>query len=277
VQLGVWDQPGQDASVDDRDDRVVVAGENERRLPDQAEKREAGPAGAGGQLVQVAADRSRADLVLEDREDVTRVLPGCAAVQETGDAGGVPGVTEAARREHAQQRGRLSGDHQDSGAGADQDQPAHPAPVLDRELLSERSTPRQSEYVDLVVPELGQHPIDHPGHPGDAVREQTAPRAADTGYVEADHRAVLQYIDDGLQDLEAGADTAAHQERSLTRIAGRHVVPDPAAAGGQGLHVRTPARSCQGLGLPGGLTSAAMWPLVDSTNRVSPPSSWVLR
>ena len=31
------------------------------------------------------------------------------------------------------------------------------------------------------------------------------------------------------------------------------------------------------LGLPGGLTRAAMWPLVESTNRVSPPSSWVLR
>ena len=30
-------------------------------------------------------------------------------------------------------------------------------------------------------------------------------------------------------------------------------------------------------GLPGGLTSEAMWPLVDSTKRVSPPSSWVLR
>jgi hypothetical protein len=31
------------------------------------------------------------------------------------------------------------------------------------------------------------------------------------------------------------------------------------------------------LGLPGGLTSEAMWPLVDRMNLVSPPSSWVLR
>jgi len=30
-------------------------------------------------------------------------------------------------------------------------------------------------------------------------------------------------------------------------------------------------------GLPGGLTIDAMCPLVDSTNRTSPPSSWVLR
>ena len=31
------------------------------------------------------------------------------------------------------------------------------------------------------------------------------------------------------------------------------------------------------LTLVGGLTSAAMWPAVESTKRVSPPSSWALR
>ena len=30
-------------------------------------------------------------------------------------------------------------------------------------------------------------------------------------------------------------------------------------------------------GFVGGLTSEAMWPFVDSTNRLSPPSSWVVR
>src|SRR3712207_8750230 len=40
VQPGARDAAGQDAGVDQRDDRVVVAGEHQGRLPDEGEERQ---------------------------------------------------------------------------------------------------------------------------------------------------------------------------------------------------------------------------------------------
>ena len=59
VQAGVGEQPRHDPGVHDRDDRVVVPGDDQRRLPDQLQERQAAPARARGQLVVVAAPRAR--------------------------------------------------------------------------------------------------------------------------------------------------------------------------------------------------------------------------
>ena len=57
VKLAVRDQPVHDPRVDQRDDRVVVPGQDQRRRPQPAQPRQAGPADAGGQLVVVASSR----------------------------------------------------------------------------------------------------------------------------------------------------------------------------------------------------------------------------
>ena len=45
--------------------------------------------------------------------------------------------------------GRFAGNHQRTGTGGYQDEPAAPARVLERELLGERTAPRQSQDVNL--------------------------------------------------------------------------------------------------------------------------------
>src|SRR5918998_3704668 len=55
VRPRVGDPAAHDPRVDRRDERVVVAGDDQRRLSDQSERRQAAPARTGQQLVVVAA------------------------------------------------------------------------------------------------------------------------------------------------------------------------------------------------------------------------------
>ena len=57
VERGVGKQPRHDPGVDEGDG-VVVAGQDQHRLPDEGQGRQAGPARAGEQLEHVAALRS---------------------------------------------------------------------------------------------------------------------------------------------------------------------------------------------------------------------------
>src|SRR3954449_2946649 len=58
VQLGAGDQSRHEVCVDDRDDRVVVAGQDQRGLSKEWQRGEARPAEAGRELVEVAALRA---------------------------------------------------------------------------------------------------------------------------------------------------------------------------------------------------------------------------
>ena len=58
VQPRVPDEPAHQPGVGQRDDRVVVPGQDQRRLPQSRQQRQAGPARRGGELVQVAARRA---------------------------------------------------------------------------------------------------------------------------------------------------------------------------------------------------------------------------
>lgn len=62
VQLGVGNSPRQHAHVDQRDQRVVVAGQHQGRLVDLVQPVDAGPAEASEQLPVVAQLARRADL-----------------------------------------------------------------------------------------------------------------------------------------------------------------------------------------------------------------------
>src|SRR5579875_998765 len=59
VQLAARDQPVHDAAVDQRDDGVVVTGQDQRGRLQPAQTRQAGPAPRGQQLVVVAPGRAQ--------------------------------------------------------------------------------------------------------------------------------------------------------------------------------------------------------------------------
>ncbi len=54
VQARVGDEPVHEMGVGQRDDRVIVAGHDEHRLPQRRQERHAGPAGCGGELIEIA-------------------------------------------------------------------------------------------------------------------------------------------------------------------------------------------------------------------------------
>src|SRR5208282_1772098 len=60
VQLAAGDQPAHDPRVDQRDDWVVVTGQDQRGLPQHRQPRQAGPAEAGEELVVVTPGRAQA-------------------------------------------------------------------------------------------------------------------------------------------------------------------------------------------------------------------------
>ena len=76
VQPGVGDQPGHHAGVDQRDDRVVGARQHQRRLPEQRQERQAGPAEARGELVERTRGRRPARQL---RDELGGARPGGAA------------------------------------------------------------------------------------------------------------------------------------------------------------------------------------------------------
>jgi short chain dehydrogenase len=60
VQLAARYQPVHDPRIDQRDDRVVVTGHDQRRRPQPRQHRQAGPPDGGDQLVEVAPGRAQA-------------------------------------------------------------------------------------------------------------------------------------------------------------------------------------------------------------------------
>ena len=97
-----------------RDDRVVVAAHHQRRLPDQAQERQAAPAGHRGQLVVVAAlgPRPRGR-----RAAGRRRVPGSVRMRAAVDLGGdaarrTPGRGAGAASSIIAQHPRVRRDHQ---------------------------------------------------------------------------------------------------------------------------------------------------------------------
>src|ERR1700734_1452520 len=112
MQLASGYQPVHDPRVDQRDDRVVVTGQDQGGPSQPRQPRQAGPAGPGEQLVVVTPGRAQAGRPVQQVTGHGRVAPRAAAVQLPGDAGRVPRVPVTPRGEHAQQDARVRGDHQ---------------------------------------------------------------------------------------------------------------------------------------------------------------------
>ena len=58
--------------------------------------------------------------------------------------------------------------------------------MLDGELLRELTAPREAKYIDLVIAQLVEHPIKHPGQLRETVGQHADRGAADAGHVEPD-------------------------------------------------------------------------------------------
>ena len=103
VQLAARYQPVHDPRVGQRDDRVVVAGQDQGRRPQPRQPGQACPSGRRDQLVEVAAGRAQPGRRVQQVTCDRRVCARAAPVQMAGDARRVRGIAVAARREHVQQ------------------------------------------------------------------------------------------------------------------------------------------------------------------------------
>ena len=164
VRARVRDAPLHDLRVDRRDDRVVVAGDDQRGLPDQPQHRQRAPAEPGQQLVVVAAVRAVPGAGAQHLGGALRVGAHGAAVELGGDPGGVAGVPVPARGEHPGQHLRPARHHDQPGAGADQHQPPALLGLGHRELLGEAAAPGEAQHVDPLVAQL-PHQAGRPAGP----------------------------------------------------------------------------------------------------------------
>src|ERR1700722_19143834 len=92
VQVAARNQAVHNPGVGDRDDRVVVTGQDQGGRPQLGQEGQAGPARGGQQLVVVPPGGAEAGGGVQQVTGHDRVFPGAAAVELAGDAGRVVGV-----------------------------------------------------------------------------------------------------------------------------------------------------------------------------------------
>ena len=230
-------QPVHDAPVDHRDDRVVVTGQDQGWRPQLRQPRQAGPAEAGEQLIEVTPGRAQAGGGVQQVPGQGRVFARAAPVQLAGDAGRVSRVPVAPRREHAQQDPRTPGDHQRARPGRHQHQAAHPVRAAQRELLRQSATPGDAQDVGLLIAELVEQADQQRRQRGQVIRDDRSRRAADARHVEPDDGAMrIERVDERLEQLQARADAVAQQQRRPARGPFPHRDPDGTAADRQVPH-----------------------------------------
>ncbi len=246
VQPRVRDEQLHQPAVGQRDDRVVVAGQDEGRLADRPQERHAGPARRGGELVQVAAGHPGPVLVMMHRgRDLLGVDPRHPAVQGTGHLLQVAAIQVTPRRQQVHEHRRPGRQHHGAGGRRHQHQPAAPGGLETREVLGDAPAPGDAEHVDLLVAQLGQHARDQPAQPAEPVRPGRRRRAADARRVEAHHvHRRVERADKGLQQFQLRPDTVDEQEGDPGRAA-------RFAASGSDRHPQLPAVDGQASDLSG--------------------------
>jgi hypothetical protein len=217
VQLRVRDKPVHQPRVGQRDDRVIVPGQHERPLPQQRQERHAGPARAGGELIDVAPRRADPVVPGQHRGDALRIRPGSAPVQLACHARKESGVGISAGRDHLGEHGRLGWHHERAGSGADQHEAPAPVPLREGELLRHTAAPRDAEHVRAGVTQLGQQPAEQPAQASEPVRAGRHRRPAGSRHVEPDDidRRVERF-DERVKQLKAGPDPVDQQQRDGT-------------------------------------------------------------
>jgi len=172
VQAGPRDQRVHQPGVGQRDQRVVVAGKDQRGLPDQRQERQAGPARAGGELVQVTERRADAALAVHERAHPLGIIARRPAVEDRRDRTQVAPVQVAAWGHHVPQHTRPGRHHQRSGRRADEHQPPAAVAAEGGEVLGDPAAPGDAEHVGLVVAQRCQQARHQPAHAGEAVRQR---------------------------------------------------------------------------------------------------------
>ena len=218
------------ARVGERHDRVLVAGEDQGRLPNAVQPRQARPARDGVELEGVAEGvgwpaEAGGGLALEQR--------GLAAGAAAGDAGDLeaerPWVVVAGRRGE-QEGGVWPWRHAaEAGRGGAQDQAADALRRAARQLLCEAASERVAEDVDLTELELVEQRDHHSGEPAHPERARRALGAARSRGVEGDDLAAGHEPDERLPHVQVGADARdEHQRRAAARA--RDPQPQPGRA-----------------------------------------------
>ena len=216
VQPGVGEQPRHDPGVDHRDDRVVVPGDDQRRLPDQPQERQAAPAGAGGQLVVVAAPRAEPRVGVQRPRGPLGVGAHRAAVDLPGDAARVLGVAVPPRGEHPGQHARVRRHHERARCRSRRAPAAGTGARCWTAKCWASPPPQDSPRTSTgpSMPEPVQHAGDDRGEGGQDVGDDRPRRAAHARDVEPDHRPPrVQRVDERLQHLQARADAVHQQQR----------------------------------------------------------------
>ena len=134
---------GADRRVYQRDDGVIVAGEYLRWAYTPAAVAAGCRAEGGQELVVVAPGHYGACRGVQQLAGERGMVAHAAAIKFTGDAGRITMTAVTPRREHAEQRARVAGDHQGPWRGSHQHQPAHPGWALHGEIAARGRHPRR--------------------------------------------------------------------------------------------------------------------------------------
>jgi hypothetical protein len=272
VQSRFRDEQVHQPGVGQRDDRVVVSGQDEHRLAQSRQQRQAAPARAGEELIQVPGRRPDPVTVVHRGRDQPGIIARRTPVDVPGHPLQVATVQVPPRRHHVHEHRRLAGDRRHAGRGGDEHQPPAAGALGRGELLRDAAAPGDAKHIDLAVAELGQHARDQPTQPSEAVGSRRRRRAADARRIEPDHLdGRVNVADERLEHLQAGADAVDQQQRRAARGArpaapeqpapGRpHGNPQLPAADGDAAHLsgrghRFQARRCAP-GMPCGRASA---------------------
>ena len=222
VQARVGDEPVHEMGVGQRDDGVIVAGHDEHGLPQPRQERHAGPAGRGGELIEIAPGQRRGVVPpVQVGADLMRLGARRSPVQQRGETLQVPGVGVAPGRGHPKQNAGPGGHHERTGGRAGQDQAAAAPGLERREVLRHCAAPGDAEHVSCLVPELGQQCGDEPAQPAEPVGALRQRRAAGPRDIEADHgQGGIERVHERLQHLETGANAVDQEQRNCVVIPG---------------------------------------------------------
>jgi hypothetical protein len=208
-------------TIDGRDQWIVAAHQNERRLRQRPQPRQAGPAAQRKQLIQIAkvARATHRGRMPADQGWVGAKGP---AVDIRRCPAQVVLVGIAARRRHFPQHRGTCRHHCETGRRCGEHQPPAELWILMRELLRDSTAPGHAGDIDLRIAELRNKTGGKPRQPRRAIRQGRSGRTADTGHVKDDGRRTCECFEEGLCQLPVGSDSVEQQQRRLPAAA----VPD---------------------------------------------------
>ena len=230
AQLGVGEAARHQPGVGHRDERVVVAGQDQGAVGDLAEPAQAGPAGQGQELTEIPPHAGRPcragrDVVVEG--DGT--APRLTAEQDRGDRPVVRGRVEAERGSHEAEGEEIPRHSTPAAAGGGQDEGVDVLRMAVGHRLGHASAEGHAEDVDPGVAQGVDDRDGQSGVTGHGQRRRRGGRQAGSGGVERDHLTSRQCVGQRPPTLDAAAEPVDEQQGT------------------------SPTLDCDTYGVPGGL------------------------